>query len=135
MHTNDVACVDKNGSLRITDRTKDVIKVGGEWVSSLEMEDVIAKHEAVAEVAVIGLPDITWSEVPLAVIVAKKNAQISEKEIIQMVKSSVDAGVLPREAITAKIRLTDKIEKTSVGKINKVALRERFVEKSKGSSL
>lgn len=135
MHTNDVACVDKNGSLRITDRTKDVIKVGGEWVSSLEMEDVIAKHEAVAEVAVIGLPDITWSEVPLVVIVAKKNAQISEKEIIQMVKSSVDAGVLPREAITAKIRLTDKIDKTSVGKVNKVALRERFVEKSKGSSL
>jgi fatty-acyl-CoA synthase len=128
MHTNDVACVDKSGSIRITDRTKDVIKVGGEWVSSLEIEDVIAKHEGVAEVAVIGMPDITWSEVPLAVVVAKENAVFDDKEITQIVKASVDSGVLPREAITLKIRRADVIDKTSVGKTNKVELRKKFIQ-------
>ena len=128
MHTNDVACVDENGSIRITDRTKDVIKVGGEWVSSLEMEDVIAKYEGVAEVAVIGMPDITWSEVPLAIVVAKENAVFDDKEITQIVKASVDSGVLPREAITVKIRRADVIDKTRVGKINKVELRKKFIQ-------
>jgi len=128
MHTNDVACVDRSGSIRITDRTKDVIKVGGEWLSSLEMEDVIAKHEGVAEVAVIGMPDITWSEVPLAIVVAKANAEFDDKEITQLVKASVDSGVLPREAITLKIRRADLIDKTSVGKINKVELRKKFIQ-------
>lgn len=128
MHTNDVACVDKNGSLRITDRTKDVIKVGGEWISSLEMEDVIGKHEGVAEVAVIGQPDINWGEVPLAIVVAKENAQFDDREILEIVKLSVDSGVLPREAITLKIRKTEVIDKTSVGKINKVALRKKFIQ-------
>jgi len=128
MHTNDVACVNKNGSIRITDRTKDVIKVGGEWLSSLELEDVIARHEGVTEVAVIGMPDITWSEVPLAIIVAKANAEFDDKEIIQLVKVSVDSGVLPREAITLKIRRAEAIDKTSVGKINKVELRKKFIQ-------
>ncbi|MEZ5103726.1 MAG: fatty acid--CoA ligase [Draconibacterium sp.] len=128
MHTNDVACVDKNGSIRITDRTKDVIKVGGEWLSSLEMEDVIGRHERVAEVAVIGMPDINWGEVPLAVVVAKENAEFDDKELTQLIKGSVDSGVLPREAITLKIRRTDVLDKTSVGKINKVALRKKFIQ-------
>jgi fatty-acyl-CoA synthase len=128
MHTNDVACVAKNGSIRITDRTKDVIKVGGEWLSSLEMEDVIGKHEGVAEVAVIGQPDINWGEVPMAIVVAKENAQFDDREILEIVKLSVDSGVLPREAITLKIRKTDVIDKTSVGKINKIALRKKFIQ-------
>ena len=126
MHTNDVACVDATGSIRITDRTKDVIKVGGEWLSSLEMEDVISKHESVAEVAVIGSADVTWGEVPLAIVVAKKDAKLEERNIAQIVKSSVDSGVLPREAITVKVRFADLIDKTSVGKVNKVALRAKF---------
>lgn len=129
MHTNDVACVDKNGSIRITDRTKDVIKVGGEWLSSLEMEDVIAKHESVAEVAVIGAPDMNWGETPLAIIVPVEGATITDREISGLIKASVDSGVLPREAITLKMKLADAIDKTSVGKINKVALREKFIEK------
>lgn len=127
MHTNDVACIDSTGSIRITDRTKDVIKVGGEWLSSLEMEDVIAKHEGVAEVAVIGMPDINWGEVPLVIIVAKENAQFDDKEITHLVKASVDSGVLPREAIMLKVRRSDIIDKTSVGKVNKVALRSKFL--------
>ena len=128
MHTNDVACVDSNGSLRITDRTKDVIKVGGEWLSSLEIEDVIAKHEGVAEVAVIGMPDVNWGEVPLAIVAAKENTQFDDREITQLVKGSVDSGVLPREAIMLKVQRTDVIDKTSVGKINKRVLREKFLK-------
>ena len=127
LHTSDVACVDESGSIRITDRTKDVIKVGGEWLSSLEIEDVIAMHEGVLEVAVIGLPDISWGEVPLAIIVAKENAQFDDWDIIQIVKASVEYGVLPREAITMKVRRAEAIDKTSVGKVNKVALRAKFV--------
>ena len=127
MRTSDVACMDSTGSIRITDRTKDVIKVGGEWLSSLGMEDVIAKHDGVAEVAVIGMPDINWGEVPLVVIVAKENAQFDDKEITHLVKASVDSGVLPREAIMLKVRRSDVIDKTSVGKVNKVALRAKFL--------
>lgn len=128
MHTNDVACVDSTGSIRITDRTKDVIKVGGEWLSSLEIEDVIAKHEGVSEVAVIGSPDLNWGEIPLAIVVANTGAEFDDREIIQLVKASVDNGVLPREAITLKVMRTDVIDKTSVGKINKVALRTKFAQ-------
>ena len=128
MHTNDVACVDSTGSIRITDRTKDVIKVGGEWLSSLEIEDVIAKHEGVSEVAVIGSPDLNWGEIPLAIVVANAGAEFDDREIIQLVKASVDNGVLPREAITLKVMRTDVIDKTSVGKINKVALRTKFAQ-------
>ena len=127
MHTNDVACVNQGGSIRITDRSKDVIKVGGEWLSSLEIEDVIAKHEGVAEVAVIGAPDLNWSEIPLAIVVAKANSIFDDREIVQIVKASVDSGVLPREAITMKVARAEFIDKTSVGKINKVALREKFL--------
>ncbi|HSH19827.1 MAG TPA: fatty acid--CoA ligase [Draconibacterium sp.] len=127
LHTNDVACIDKNGSVRITDRTKDVIKVGGEWLSSLEIEDVIAKHEGIAEVAVIGAPDVNWGEIPLAVIVPKPNAEFDDKELIHILKSSVDSGVLPREAITLKVSRAEALDKTSVGKVNKVALRAKFL--------
>jgi fatty-acyl-CoA synthase len=92
------------------------------------MEDVIARHEGVAEAAVIGMPDLKWGEIPLAVVVAKENARFEDKEIVRLVKGSVDSGVLPREAITLKIRRTGQIDKTSVGKIDKVALRRRFAE-------
>lgn len=106
-----------------------MFKVGGEWLSSLEREDVIARHEDVAEVAVIGMPEINWDEIPLAVIVAKENIALNNREIIQRIKESVDSGVLPREALLLKVQQTDAIEKTSVGKINKLALRKKFLEK------
>ncbi len=130
MHTNDVACINASDSLRITDRTKDVIKVGGEWLSSLEMEDVIAKHAGISEVAVIGAPDNTWGEIPLAIIVPKTNADFDDWDIIQIVKASVDSGVLPREAITMKVIRAELIDKTSVGKVNKVAIRAKFLQDS-----
>ena len=127
MHTNDVACINSSGSIRITDRTKDVIKVGGEWLSSLEMEDVIAKYEGISEVAVIGAPDLNWGEIPLAIVVPKPGAIFHIRDITHLVKASVDSGVLPREAITMKVQRADAIPKTSVGKVNKVALRVKFL--------
>ena len=88
---------------------------------------MIARHEGVSEVAVIGALDLNWGEIPLAIVVAKPGATFDDREIIQTVKASVDSGVLPREAITMKVQRADAIDKTSVGKINKVALRGRFL--------
>jgi len=127
LHTNDVACINEQGSVRIVDRTKDVIKVGGEWLGSLEVEDVIARHEGVSEVAVIAYPDDQWGEVPMAIVVKADGVDLSESQVKQAVKASVDSGVLPREVITLKVKFAEAIAKTSVGKTNKVALRETFI--------
>lgn len=128
LNTGDVACRNAEGSLRITDRTKDIIKVGGEWISSLEMEDIILQHPDVAEAAVIGLPDLRWGETPLALVVPKKGAVPQEKEIAQHVKGFVDKGVLPKEAVLVRAKLVEAIAKTSVGKTNKVAMREMYLK-------
>ncbi len=128
LNTGDVACRNRTGSIRITDRTKDVIKVGGEWVSSLELEDIILQHPDVAEAAVVGKPDPRWGETPLALVVPKPGATPSERKIAQHVKGFVDKGVLPKEAILLKAKLVTAIARTSVGKINKVALREMYVK-------
>lgn len=127
MHTQDVACRNAAGSIRITDRRKDIIKVGGEWLSSLELEDIFSTHPAVAESAVVGQPDLTWGEIPVALVVLKKDARVTEKELSAHIKNYADKGVLPREAFLIKIKFVEAIEKTSVGKINKVALRAKYL--------
>jgi fatty-acyl-CoA synthase len=127
MHTQDIACRDAAGSIRITDRAKDIIKVGGEWLSSLELEDILSAHHAVAESAVVGKPDVTWGEIPVALVVLKKDQSATEKELAAHVKNYADKGVLPREAFLIKVRFVEAIEKTSVGKINKVALRAKYL--------
>jgi fatty-acyl-CoA synthase len=127
MHTQDIACRNASGSIRITDRSKDIIKVGGEWLSSLELEDILSTHPAVAESAVVGQADLTWGEIPVALVVLKKDQKATEKALSAHVKSYADQGVLPREAFLIKIRFVDAIEKTSVGKINKVALRAKYI--------
>jgi fatty-acyl-CoA synthase len=129
LHTSDVAWIDGQGYVKITDRTKDVIKVGGEWLSSLELEDVVAAHPAVAEVAVIGLPDDKWGERPLALVVRKPgpHGEATAKEIVHHVVEYSDRGMIGKQAVLAKVRFVDAIDKTSVGKINKVALREKYL--------
>ena len=129
LHTGDVAVRDELGYLRITDRSKDVIKVAGEWVSSLELEDLIAHHPAVAEVAVIGQPDEKWGERPLALVVLKatETGHASEKEIAHYVRDYADRGLVSKQVVLVRVRLVDAIDKTSVGKINKVALREKHL--------
>ncbi len=128
MHTQDVACRNQSGSIRITDRSKDVLKVGGEWLSSLELEDILCSHPGVAESAVIGQSDVTWGEIPIGLVVKKKDAAVTEKELSTHVKNYADKGVLPREAFLIKIKFVDAIDKTGIGKINKVALRAKHLK-------
>ena len=127
MHTQDIACRNASGSVRITDRSKDIIKVGGEWLSSLELEDILSTHPAVAESAVVGQPDVAWGEIPIGLVVLKKDQKATEKELSAHVKNYADKGVLPREAFLIRIQFVDAIDKTSVGKINKVALRTKYL--------
>ena len=123
LHTQDVAIKNQQGSFRITDRLKDIIKVGGEWLSSIELEDILGADEAVQEVAVIGLHDEKWGEIPVAAIVPVPGKDVAPRQLIKRVKSSVDKGLIPRQAILIKIFSTDSIPKTSVGKIDKKVLK------------
>lgn len=126
LHTGDVANI-KNNYVAITDRMKDVIKIGGEWLSSLELEDIINLHPAVSEVAIIGTADDKWGEKPLALIVLKEEVKIpAVKEIVAHVKSFIDKGLMSKLALLLDVQFVDSIEKTSVGKINKKVLRETF---------
>ncbi len=129
LHTNDIAVRDEAGYLRITDRLKDVVKVGGEWVSSLELEDLITQHPAVAEVAVIGAPDERWGERPLALVVLKPGDVEggAEKAIVHFVKDYADKGFVSKHALLLKVKAVEAIDKTSVGKTNKVELRRKHL--------
>jgi fatty-acyl-CoA synthase len=124
LHTGDVANINQENFIKITDRTKDVIKVGGEWISSLELEDIINQHPSVSEVAVIAQNDERWGERPLALVVLKQ--ETSEKEILAFAKDFIKKGIMARESMLLKIQIVEAIEKTSVGKVNKKALREIF---------
>ncbi len=125
LHTADVANLDKNKYVKITDRMKDVIKIGGEWISSLEVEDLLAPYPGVSEVAIIGLPDDKWGEKPLALVVKKADAELTEKELRKHIRGFVDKGVISKQVVLLKVKFVDVIEKTSVGKINKRLLREK----------
>jgi fatty-acyl-CoA synthase len=126
LHTGDVAVRDELGYVRITDRSKDVIKVAGEWVSSLELEDIIAHHSGVAEVAVIGAPDEKWGERPLALVVPRPDSGLTEKDITRLVKEYADKGLVNKQVVLLKVRFVETIDKTSVGKVSKVTLREKY---------
>ncbi|MDR0468091.1 MAG: fatty acid--CoA ligase [Campylobacteraceae bacterium] len=127
LHTGDIANCDENGYFKITDREKDVIKVGGEWISSLELEDIINQHTSVSEVAVIAVFDERWGERPLALVVLKGDYEKTvEKEIIAHTKEFIKKGIMARESMLLKIHFVPSLEKTSVGKINKKELREKY---------
>ncbi|MEG0184210.1 MAG: fatty acid--CoA ligase [Stenotrophomonas sp.] len=123
LHTGDIGTIDARGYLRVTDRIKDVIKTGGEWISSLALEDIIALHPAVSEVAVIGITDAKWGERPLPLVVRQAGTEVSEAEIIELVAARSRAGDISRYAIPDRVSFVDAIERTSVGKINKKKLR------------
>jgi len=127
LHTQDIAAWDEHASVRITDRAKDIVKVGGEWLSSLEIEDILMAHEGVADVAVIGRPDERWTEVPLALVVPKPGHELTEADLHAHVKSYIKAGVLPREALLTAVQFVPEIVRNGLGKVNKVAMRERYL--------
>ena len=125
LHTGDVGHIDEAGTLMITDRMKDVIKSGGEWVSSLELESLASAVDGVAEVAAIGIPDEKWGERPLLLIVARDGADEGaiRDGIAAAAQAAVAAGDLSKWAVPDQFRFVTEIAKTSVGKIDKKRLR------------
>jgi fatty-acyl-CoA synthase len=128
LHTGDIAVIDDEGYLKITDRIKDVIKTGGEWVSSLDLEDLLLKHPEVIEAAVIGIPDPKWTERPLAVVVVEPGRQVSEAEIKAHLHDFAARGVISRYGVPERIVFVEALPKTSIGKHDKKLLRERYPE-------
>jgi acyl-CoA synthetase (AMP-forming)/AMP-acid ligase II len=128
LHTGDIAVIDEEGYLKITDRLKDVIKTGGEWVSTLDLEDLILKHPGVVEAAVIGVPDPKWSERPLAVVVAKPGQRVGEADIKAHLHDFGARGVISRYGVPDRIVFVEVLPKTSVGKLDKKVLREQYPE-------
>jgi fatty-acyl-CoA synthase len=126
LHTQDIANVDATGNIQITDRLKDVIKSGGEWVSSLEIENLISRYDGVSEVAVIGIKDDKWGERPVALVVLREGAAVTEDDIKQHVLSFSTSGKISKYAVPQIVKFVEALAKTSVGKINKKWLREQF---------
>lgn len=126
LHTQDIGYIDEGGYLHITDRIKDVIKTGGEWVSSIEIEDLIGRHPAVGEVAVIGVKDEKWGERPLAMIVLKKDQSVDAAAIQAHVMAYAEQGLISKYGVPDQVRFVESIPRTSVGKLNKKAMREQL---------
>src|SRR5690606_32671191 len=123
LRTGDVASIDRHGYIRLRDRTKDVIKSGGEWSGSVELENEIMAHPAVAEAAVIGLPHPKWGERPLACVVLREGQQTTKQDIVSFLQGRVAKWWLPDDVV-----FIDSIPKTSVGKFSKKDLRDGFAD-------
>ncbi|CAN5698237.1 long-chain fatty acid--CoA ligase [soil metagenome] len=123
LKTGDVATVDDEGYIRLVDRTKDVVKSGGEWISSVELENEIMAHPDVAEAAVIGVTHPKWGERPLACVVVKEGKELSGEEVLGFLDGKVAKWWLPDDVV-----FIDEVPKTSVGKFSKKDLRDRFAD-------
>lgn len=119
--TGDVATMDAQGYMQITDRTKDVIKSGGEWISSIDLENAAVGHPQVAEAAVIGVPHPKWSERPLLIVVKKAGAELSKEQILGWLEGKVAKWWIPEDAV-----FIDELPHTATGKISKKDLRDQF---------
>jgi fatty-acyl-CoA synthase len=128
LHTGDIGVMDRDGWLKITDRLKDVIKTGGEWVSSLDLEDLLLRHPAVAEAAVIGMPDPKWSERPIAVVVLMAGAHATQADLKAHIREFAGRGLISSYAVPEHVVFADELPKTSVGKINKKRLRQDYID-------
>ncbi len=126
LHTGDIGHMDPEGYLKVTDRLKDVIKSGGEWVSSILLEDLVSQLPQVSEVAASGSPDDKWGERPLILIVLRDGKTLAPKDVTAHLKQFVYQGVIEKWAVPDRIKIVDAIDKTSVGKIDKKRLRQRY---------
>ena len=122
LRTGDVGTLDAEGFIRLTDRAKDVIKSGGEWISSMELENLIMAHPAVAEAAVIGVPDDRWGERPLAAVVLRQDAAPVTPDELRAYLGEL----LPRWQLPERWCFIDEVPKTSVGKFQKTTLRDQY---------
>ena len=119
--TGDVATIDANGYMQITDRTKDVIKSGGEWISSIDLENAAVAHPGVLEAAVIGVAHAKWAERPLMIVVPGEGETVDKQTLLDFLAEHVAKWWLPDDIV-----FVDEIPHTATGKISKVSLRERF---------
>ena len=124
LKTGDIATIDEYGFIKIQDRTKDLVKSGGEWISSVALENALMAHDAVAEAAVVAIPDPKWGERPLAAVVLKEGEVATQEELIKHLESDFARWWLPD-----RVEFVDEIPKTSVGKFKKSELRERFAKR------
>jgi fatty-acyl-CoA synthase len=121
--TGDIVKIDPHGSIRICDRSKDLVKSGGEWISSVDLENLLMAHEAVAEAAVIAIPDDRWGERPLAVVVLREGQDAGPEELREHLSSDYAKWQIPD-----RFEFIEEIPRTATGKFKKIALRERFVD-------
>ena len=121
LHTGDIVSIDEDGCVKISDRAKDLIKSGGEWISSVDVENALVAHPAVAEAAVIAVPDPKWQERPLAVIVLKQHATVTAAELRTFLAARFAKWQLPDDFVVAP-----ELPHTSTGKLLKSALREQY---------
>ncbi len=123
LKTGDVAVMDSTGRIRLVDRTKDLIKSGGEWISSVELENELMAHPKIKEAAVVGVPSEKWSERPLACIVVNPGEELTKDEVIEFLTPRLAKWQVPDDVV-----FIDEVPKTSVGKFSKKTLRERFAD-------
>src|SRR5439155_19439149 len=123
LRTGDVGTLSADGFITLTDRAKDVIKSGGEWISSVELENQLMAHPAVREAAVVGVPDPRWDERPLATIVLREGASVTPAELREFLAAKVARWQLPE-----RWAFIESVPKTSVGKFDKKVLRARYAE-------
>jgi fatty-acyl-CoA synthase len=119
--TGDIATIDVDGYMHITDRAKDMIKSGGEWISSIGLENAAVGHPSVAEAAVIAIAHAKWQERPLMIVVKKPGCEISKQQLLSYLAQKVAKWWLPDDIV-----FVDEIAHTATGKIQKMKLRERF---------
>jgi acyl-CoA synthetase (AMP-forming)/AMP-acid ligase II len=122
--TGDIATIDADGYVQITDRAKDVIKSGGEWISSIDLENAAVGHPAVAEAAAIGLPHPVWQERPLLVVIKKAGHELTKDELIVYLSAKVAKWWLPNDIV-----FVEQLPHTGTGKLQKMTLREMFKDR------
>jgi fatty-acyl-CoA synthase len=123
LRTGDVAAISPLGYLRLVDRTKDLVKSGGEWISSVSLENEIMGHPKVAEAAVIAMPHPKWSERPMACVVVAEGQTLTREEVLDYLRDRLNSWQLPDDVV-----FIDEVPKTSVGKFSKKTLRDRFAD-------
>jgi len=126
MHTGDVGTIDSNYTLQIRDRIKDVIKTGGEWISSLDLENLISQHPDIELTAVVGLPDAEWGERPHAMLTVKADAAVDREQVADHLQQFIEAGLIEKWAIPDSVTVVAEIPRTSVGKIDKKLIRKQL---------
>ena len=128
LHTGDIAVIDADGYVKITDRLKDVIKTGGEWISSLDLEELILRHPSVAEVAVIGMPDPKWTERPVALVVLRADRAADAAGIRTHLHRFAVQGLISKYGVPERVVFVESLPRTSVGKLDKKSMRAQLAD-------